>query len=269
MMNIGVYKISNKSNSKFYIGSSVNLKKRLRDHLFMLRANKHNNIYLQRSFNKYGEENFEFEVICYAEDLKDAREKEQYYIDSLDACNTGKGFNVHPIAVGGSVKGELSNNFGNKGLNNPMSKQICQVDTETREVIKIWGSLREAESAIGINITHVSKICEFLKTDNFLKVSKGFFWCYERDLEMLNDAKVFTFKDRKKVMDHSNKIRKGKDNGMSKRVVKFSKDKKVLSKYDSVSQAAKDSYVNPQIIYNQLFRKPKNPRGDYLWAYEE
>jgi len=47
-----------------------------------LKRNKHFNKYIQRSWNKYGEENFMFEILenCEVEKLI---EREQYYIDTL------------------------------------------------------------------------------------------------------------------------------------------------------------------------------------------
>jgi len=58
----GIYKIINKVNGKYYIGSSNDIKGRWSEHKNDLKANRHDNDYLQKSWNKYGEENFEFEV---------------------------------------------------------------------------------------------------------------------------------------------------------------------------------------------------------------
>jgi group I intron endonuclease len=59
-----IYKISNLVNGKFYIGSTIRPTYiRKYEHLSALRNNVHFNNYLQKSFNKYGEENFKFEVV--------------------------------------------------------------------------------------------------------------------------------------------------------------------------------------------------------------
>lgn len=78
-MQQGIYKIVNTINNKFYIGSSKNLHKRKLRHFNSLRKDKHHNIYLQRSFNKYGEV-FIFEVI---EECEKLFERETFYIDLL------------------------------------------------------------------------------------------------------------------------------------------------------------------------------------------
>jgi len=58
--NSGIYLIINLQNNKFYVGSAINVRKRKNKHLQQLRKNKHDNQYLQNSFNKYGENNFVF-----------------------------------------------------------------------------------------------------------------------------------------------------------------------------------------------------------------
>lgn len=75
-----VYCIINKVNDKLYIGSTIDTYKRKREHLHYLRNNKHHSIYLQNSYNKYGESNFDFIIIekCKVEELLEA---EQFYID--------------------------------------------------------------------------------------------------------------------------------------------------------------------------------------------
>lgn len=59
----GVYRIVNLVNNNTYIGSSININRRLTQHRLELRCNKHPNHYLQNAWNKYGEENFEFQII--------------------------------------------------------------------------------------------------------------------------------------------------------------------------------------------------------------
>ena len=68
--NSGVYKITNLINNKFYVGSSINLKQRKHAHFYSLKLGKHKSPYLQNAFNKYGIENFVFEVIKYCEPVK-------------------------------------------------------------------------------------------------------------------------------------------------------------------------------------------------------
>ena len=63
-----VYKIQCEKDGRFYIGASINSHKRKLEHFNDLRKNKHHNIFLQRAFNKYGEESFSYTVLETFED---------------------------------------------------------------------------------------------------------------------------------------------------------------------------------------------------------
>src|SRR3989304_8634000 len=78
----GIYEIRNIINNKIYIGSTKNLKRREADHFRSLCDNIHRNKYLQRSFNKYGKENFEFKILLICDSITRVF-YEQIYIDKL------------------------------------------------------------------------------------------------------------------------------------------------------------------------------------------
>jgi group I intron endonuclease len=59
----GIYKIINKINGKYYVGSAINFAKRWREHRRKLNKNIHHNLHLQSAWNKYGEVNFLFEIV--------------------------------------------------------------------------------------------------------------------------------------------------------------------------------------------------------------
>ena len=84
MINKGIYKIINILNQKYYVGSSINLEERKQKHFRTLRRNKHVNDYLQNAWNKYGEENFKWEIVEILNDLDlaEIRKVEQKYIDA-------------------------------------------------------------------------------------------------------------------------------------------------------------------------------------------
>ena len=76
----GIYFITNKLNNHTYVGSSKNVNERLVCHRRKLKINKHVNPHLQYAWNKYGEDNFRFEV---AEEVpvEELLIVEQYYLD--------------------------------------------------------------------------------------------------------------------------------------------------------------------------------------------
>lgn len=87
----GIYRIRNLVNGKCYIGKSVDIYHRFKEH----REGRRSSAILQRAFNKYGLENFSFEIIeeCNKEDLCS---REDYWIES-----TGSRINGYNIAAGG------------------------------------------------------------------------------------------------------------------------------------------------------------------------
>lgn len=82
MLNSVIYIIRCYKSIKVYIGSAVNFEDRKNCHLHLLRNNKHQ-AKLQNAFNKYGKENFIFEILEFVEDKSKLIEREQYYLDTL------------------------------------------------------------------------------------------------------------------------------------------------------------------------------------------
>lgn len=85
---IGIYEILNKDTKKSYIGSSKQIEKRWEQHLQALEKGEHHSILLQRAWNKYGKECFEFIVKeeCKEEELLI---REQKYLDLKPEYNIG------------------------------------------------------------------------------------------------------------------------------------------------------------------------------------
>lgn len=114
----GIYKIRNIVTGKVYVGSAVNLHKRLLQHKNSLKNNIHKSLKLQNSYNKHGIDNFIYEIIeecgnhilekmlltknkelvkILKLELKNILlSREQYWIDILGSYNNG--YNMLPIA---------------------------------------------------------------------------------------------------------------------------------------------------------------------------
>jgi len=80
-MQTGVYQIKNKVNGKKYIGStSISFNKRWVSHICDLNKNRHRSDILQKAYNKYGKDNFDFNILQFCPpDL--CIKKEQWFID--------------------------------------------------------------------------------------------------------------------------------------------------------------------------------------------
>lgn len=94
----GIYIIKNQINEKIYIGSTRCFRERFNEHKRNLLANIASN-YMQNECNKYGIDNFTFDILEITEKNKEALvKKEQFYLD-LYYDNQDKCFNLNKLAT--------------------------------------------------------------------------------------------------------------------------------------------------------------------------
>ena len=198
----GIYTITNKINNKIYVGSSNNIETRFYEHKRTLYKNEHCNKLLQRSFNKYGKNNFIFEVLEeYPEEC--CSNLELYWINVLDTKNRTKGYNINTpiksfrLGIKHSIesinkiksnrrnyKGDNNPNFGKKiteksKLKNRLSqksrKEICQYDLNDN-LIATFNSIIEAAKFLGNKnkSAAISNCC-----NNKTKTSHNFKWTFK------------------------------------------------------------------------------------------
>jgi group I intron endonuclease len=67
MNKCGVYMIRCEPTGSRYVGASVNVVKRIREHFYRLEKGTHRNRRLQSAFNKYGKESFSSKVLLYCD----------------------------------------------------------------------------------------------------------------------------------------------------------------------------------------------------------
>lgn len=115
---IGIYKITNLINNKCYVGMSVDVYNRWKEHLrhckYMVRAS---NKPLYLAFKKYGVENFKFEILEECK-ISELNEREIFYIDKFKSNDNRYGYN---LTDGGDCGPSL------KGSKNPNS--VCSEDS--------------------------------------------------------------------------------------------------------------------------------------------
>jgi len=114
----GVYRIRNKLDSKRYVGSAQDFNERWDVHKKELRKGIHGNLHLQRAWNKYGEENFAFEV----EEEVLGKQKlrldiEQIYLD--EGFELGNLYNVARKAGGGNLGEEVNQKISKASKGRP------------------------------------------------------------------------------------------------------------------------------------------------------
>ena len=130
---IGIYRITNVTNGKSYIGKTgMNFGDRWDSHRSLLNSGKHDNPYLQRAWNKYGSENFEFAIIEVVENSDSLNDLEIKYI--AEYRERGLSYNLHDGGDGGYNLGkhlseETKRKIGDKNRQNMLGRKASD---ETR-----------------------------------------------------------------------------------------------------------------------------------------
>ena len=207
---IGIYKITNLINNKLYVGSAVNIKNRFKTHKRLLKNNKHFNNHLQSSYNKYGIDNFSYDIIEITS-IETLLNRESFWINELNANNTKFGYNKRlevssniGIKLSYETKKRLSESHmghkrsdeTNKKIIESQYKVICQFDKEGNFIRK-HKSLQEA--AKSLNVTYTSSITFCLKKR--IPSALGFLWCYEHEKDYFKPT------PRKKRSDNKIKLK--------------------------------------------------------------
>lgn len=187
-----IYCIKNKVNNKVYIGSAIGHFRRKGQHYYMLRNNSHFNKHLQNSWNKYKEENFEFIILEFIENVECLEEREEYYIklnnsklpsfgyNHRDCCKTNLG-NKWPIEskirFSISKKGKPIQHLDYEKLALSRYKKVSAIDRIS--LIKLdFNSIKEASCCLNIDRTCISKAL-----NGKIKSAGNYYWKFSDFME--------------------------------------------------------------------------------------
>lgn len=170
MIITGIYKITNLITNKVYIGSSKNLNKRYKEHFNSLKNNNHHSSKLQRSYNKYKENAFKFEILeeCNIDKLI---EREQYYMDNYKPF-----FNINPKAS--SCEGRVLTKNHKLKISNSNKNKIRSEELKLR-----WSNIKKENP----NPELYKLIVEKAKEVNSIKVLK-----YNKNMEFIKEYSSMT-----------------------------------------------------------------------------
>jgi group I intron endonuclease len=148
----GVYIIKCTITNEAYIGSCVCIRKRLRDHMALLRGNKHYSALMQKRFNEHGETAFTSYALetCSHNQLL---EREQHWLDqtepTFNTCKiagktTGIKYNMPAVSkakISQALKGKPRKHSVTvyKGASHIQAKKTIRTSKDGE--IKIYGSL--------------------------------------------------------------------------------------------------------------------------------
>ena len=154
---MGVYQIKCNKNGKCYIGSSININARCRNHLSLLKTGKHYCQYLKIDFFKYGESSLTFSVLKTVTNPDELIKAEQKWLDLLKPE-----YNICPVA--GSTLGVKVSDETKAKIGKPVK---CLEENKT------FKSAMDAARYYLIAPSNITRVCR-----GNLKKCGGFHWEY-------------------------------------------------------------------------------------------
>ena len=266
-MSQGIYQIVHTESKRFYLGSSQNIEKRWGQHKSDLRANRHHCVYLQRAWNKYGEEAFQFSIL---ELTNLPREREQVLLDQLKE----QLFNTSTQASGGDLISYHPNRDDIVLKISKASKERILNMSEEERALK-FGRKKEANPNFGNHWTTEQKVNASIKhkgkthskeTKQKMKLAQQARWTDEarkaKSESILGDANHFFGKSH---TEETKSILREKSKGrLPPNIRQVSVDGQV---YPSLTEAARQLSVVPATI---LYRIGSiNPKfKDYFYVQQ-
>lgn len=270
------YRIRNIKNNKSYIGVSVNLQSRKRQHFLELKKGIHHNLKLQRSFNIHGPSSFVFEII---EENIPAEIIYQREIELISFYNTYElGYNMTRGGDGAGIGNEnWKLNVGKPSFHNRV--RIFLYNYKTGEI----HFFEKMEDCLILGLTSSGAVSDCAKGKN--RRVKDWFVFYEQDFNLENLQKRFLIlysrrsnfgiKRPKEVGEKISKSRKGikfseehlKNMSLCRIGKKTRKIKRNDGKiYNSIKEAALDINCDRTSISHNLKREVKFVKG-YIFEY--
>lgn len=173
----GLYVIENILTHDFYVGSTLNLRKRWQLHQHLLRTGKHHAPKLQNSWNKHGEGAFRFVPLCVMPDEAERLAMEQHFITTLKPA-----YNVSPTA---------SSCAGVKRSAQTRAKIQAAVTTPERmeRFLKMAKQSKSAEHRARISAAHLGKTASEASKAK-MRASSALRWAKAEEREKLRKAKL-------------------------------------------------------------------------------
>ncbi len=159
-MNCGIYSLSNETNGKIYIGSTINFERRRKEHFRHLKYNKHKNKHLQSAYNLGDKFIFKIIEVCDKEQLEIVESK---WMKFYNASNREYGYNLWDLAPRPKMSEETKKKIGqaNKyklvGNKSPLSKKAV-LRSPSGEKVEI-DCIRVFAKQNNLGSSHLSAVC--------------------------------------------------------------------------------------------------------------
>jgi len=268
----GIYTITNLVDNKIYVGKATYVKSRLRHHKSQLVRKVHGNDHLQYAVNRYGIDNFVFELLVEC-DIEHLFSEEHYWATLLDVHNRERGYNIeptHPHRDAPSVSEETKEKLRVFNTGKKRSPEIRKRQSES------WKKVLESRNGVGF--TKGRKHTEEWKKANSERL-KGKKRSVEHSIaisEGLKKRKPLTKKQvergaaKRRGMKHdAEHARRTSENGGRLEIEKYDLDGNLICSFYSKNEAAIDAKVHPitMALWCRGKYKPKSNKG-YVYKYK-
>ena len=244
-----IYKITNQKNGMVYIGSSIEVERRWRQHkeASINEKDHHYNYPLMIAFREFGIANFTFEVIDTLPDYQTMIKAEHDWIIK-ENCIVPNGYNqTHQTdspMFDPTIARKMSDTKRKK-----YGKRVCEIDA-TNNILMIWDSLVEASEATGLNRFKISNVC------NGTRLTTG-----NRVFRFLNEKNQIIKPEVKVNQVQTNRIIK-----TSRKVGAYNANNELVASFDSLQLAAQFCGGNSSTI-SAVCRGKRNTHKNYIWRY--
>ena len=240
-----IYKISNNLNNKVYIGSSIDVERRWRQHkeASINEKDHHYNYPLMIAFRQFGVDNFTFEIIDTLPDYQTMIKAEHNWIIK-ENCVVPNGYNqtdnTNSPMFDPNVAKKMSDTKRDK-----YGKRVSEIDLNGN-IIDVWGSLAEAGEKTGLDRFKISDVC------NGRRLTTG-----DRVFRFLDEEENIIIPEVKVNQVQTNRITK-----TSRKVIKMDDNNNILQTYDSVALAAADNNCDASAI-SKVCKGKRNKCGGF------
>jgi group I intron endonuclease len=247
----GIYSIETYTNNKVYVGSAVNMYKRVFfNHLRELRKNIHGNKHLQNHFNKYGEDDLLFYVIEFV-----PKKRNEPILEFKNRLLKREDYWIHKFPNKFNMNPNASSNLGMRGCKHKTHKIPVQ-QTKIHNIdmydfkgifIKTYPNIKTITKDIGIPY---GTIYYHIMHGYTTRTEREPIFCrHEEDINKILKQPVSNFKEKvnKKIP-----------------IYQFNTQGNFIKKYKNVAEAIKETKITT--IYRYL-NGHANKTKNYIWSF--
>lgn len=159
----GIYMIKNKVNNNIYIGQAADINDRWNEHIRALRGQYHFNNHLQRAWNKYKENNFEFSIVeeCNEDKLN---EREIYWIAEYNSYYSG----YNQTKGGCGMRGFVHSDETKEKISNSAKRRLAVVENHP-----MYGKRHSDESRVKMSVAQKKRFEDPEQRENARRAHLG------------------------------------------------------------------------------------------------